>query len=93
MIIDPDKRTPEMKARSKGASSYRARLRKEHAIPPVKNLLRGHRAPRSKYLLRAIARAHKLGLVVTSTTGGSAREARAGTTRASPSTSGSCPGR
>ncbi len=69
MIIDPDKRTPEMKARSKTRSQYRARLRKEHAIPPVKNLLRGHPAPHSKYLLRAIARAHKLGLVVTSTTG------------------------
>ena len=50
-------------------AQYRARLRKEHAIPPVKNLLRGHPAPQSKYLLRAIARAHKLGLVVTSTTG------------------------
>jgi hypothetical protein len=69
MIIDPDKRTPDMKARSKVRKHYRARLRKEHAIPPVRNLLRGHPAPRSKYLLRAIARAHKLGLVVTSTTG------------------------
>jgi len=69
MIIDPDKRTPAMKARSKQRGQYRARLRKEHATPPVRNLLRGHPAPRSKYLLRAIARAHKLGLVVTSTTG------------------------
>ena len=69
MIIDPDKRTPDMKARSKVRKNYRARLRSEHAIPPVKNLLRGHPAPHSKYLLRAIARAHKLGLVVTSTTG------------------------
>jgi tellurite resistance protein len=69
MIIDPDKRTPEMKARSKTRRQYRARLRKEYATPPVKNLLRGFPAPHSKYLLRAIARAHKLGLVVTSTTG------------------------
>jgi hypothetical protein len=69
MIIDPDKRTPDMKARSKRRAQYRARLRKEYATPPVKNLLRGFPAPHSKYLLRAIARAHKLGLVVTSTTG------------------------
>ncbi len=74
LIIDPDKRTPEMKARSKTRKDYRLKLRKLHATPPVQNLLRGHRAPQSAYLLRAIARAHKLGLVVTSTNdGGHAR--------------------
>ena len=93
MIIDPDKRTPEMKSRSKLRKSYRLRLRKVHATPPVKNLLRGHPAPQSAYLLRAIARAHKLGLVVTSTNERQATRRRAGTTRTSPSTSGSCPGR
>jgi hypothetical protein len=70
MIINPDKRTPEMKARAKTRKAYRQKLRKLHATPPVQALLRGHRPPRSAYLLRAIARAHKLGLVVTSTNDG-----------------------
>ena len=70
MIIDPDKRTAAIKSRSKQRKSYRLKLRKVYATPPVQNLLRGHRAPQSAYLLRAIARAHKLGLVVTSTNDG-----------------------
>jgi hypothetical protein len=74
LIIDPDKRPPAMRSRAKARKDYRAKLRKLHATPPVQALLRGHRAPQSAYLLRAIARAHKLGLVVTSTNdGGHAR--------------------
>jgi len=54
---------------SKGDAT-RATLRKRYATPDVGALLRGNPAPRERRLLEVIVAAHRFGLVVTSTTGG-----------------------
>ena len=50
--------------------AFRATLRKRYATPDVSSLLRGNAAPRERRLLEVIVAAHRHGLVVTSTTGG-----------------------
>ena len=50
--------------------AFRATLRRRYATPDVASLLRGNAAPRERRLLEVIVAAHRHGLVVTSTTGG-----------------------
>jgi hypothetical protein len=58
-------------AKGRKDHEFRATLRKRYATPDVGALLRGNAAPRERRLLEVIVAAHRHGLIVTSTTGGS----------------------
>ena len=57
-------------AKGRKDPEFRATLRKRYATPDVGALLRGNPAPRERRLLEVIVAAHRHGLIVTSTTGG-----------------------
>ena len=57
-------------AKGRKDPEFRATLRKRYATPDVGALLRGNAAPREHRLFEVIVTAHRFGLVVTSTTGG-----------------------